>query len=102
MASRLGRALTPLPHWCTTLRGSRPASNSKITKLQQIGRGLRLAVNQQLERVQADDPAFDDVNQLIVVVPASEGDFVGAIQSEIAAHSVRLVSRVINQESLVQ
>lgn len=75
-------------------------SNSKITKLQQIGRGLRLAVNQQLERVQADDPAFDDVNQLIVVVPASEGDFVGAIQSEIAAHSVRQVARVINQESL--
>jgi len=75
-------------------------SNSKITKLQQIGRGLRLAVNQQLERVQADDPAFDDVNQLIVVVPASEGDFVGAIQNEIAAHSVRLVSRVIHQESL--
>jgi len=75
-------------------------SNSKITKLQQIGRGLRLAVNQQLARVQADDPAFDEVNQLIVVVPASEGDFVGAIQSEIAAHSVRLVSRVINQDSL--
>ena len=75
-------------------------SNSKITKLQQIGRGLRLAVNQQLERVQADDPAFDEINQLTVVVPASEGDFVGAIQSEIAAHSVRQVARVINQESL--
>lgn len=75
-------------------------SNSKITKLQQIGRGLRLAVNQQLQRVLADDPAFDDVNQLIVVVPASEGDFVGAIQNEIAAHSVRQVARVINQESL--
>lgn len=75
-------------------------SNSKITKLQQIGRGLRLAVNQQLARVQADDPAFDDINQLMVVVPASEGDFVGAIQSEIAAHSVRQVARVINQESL--
>lgn len=75
-------------------------SNSKITKLQQIGRGLRLAVNQQLARVQADDPAFDDINQLVVVVPASEGDFVGAIQSEIAAHSVRQVARVINQESL--
>src|SRR6218665_883595 len=26
MASRLGKALTPLPHWCTTLAGSRPAS----------------------------------------------------------------------------
>lgn len=24
MASRLGSALTPLPHWCTTLEGSRP------------------------------------------------------------------------------
>lgn len=75
-------------------------SNSKITKLQQIGRGLRLAVNQRLERVQADDPAFDEINQLTVVVPASEGNFVEAIQSEIAAHSVRQVARVINQDSL--
>jgi type III restriction enzyme len=75
-------------------------SNSKITKLQQIGRGLRLAVNQQLERVQADDAAFDEVNDLVVVVPASEGDFVQAIQSEISEHSVRKVSRVVSQESL--
>lgn len=75
-------------------------SNSKITKLQQIGRGLRLAVNQQLERVQSDDPAFDEVNELVVVVPASEGDFVEAIQSEIAAHSVQRVARVFDQEAL--
>ena len=75
-------------------------SNSKITKLQQIGRGLRLAVNQQLERVQSDDPAFDEVNQLVVVVPASEGNFVEAIQSEIAAHSVQRVSRVFDQSAL--
>ncbi len=75
-------------------------SNSKITKLQQIGRGLRLAVNQQLERVQSDDVAFDEVNELVVVVPASEGDFVEAIQNEIAAHSVGRVARVIDQESL--
>ena len=75
-------------------------SNSKITKLQQIGRGLRLAVNQQLERVQSDDPAFAQVNELVVVVPASEGDFVEAIQSEIAAHSVRRVARVISQDAL--
>ena len=75
-------------------------SNSKITKLQQIGRGLRLAVNQQLERVQADDAAFDEVNELVVVVPASEGDFVAAIQSEIAAHSVRQVARVISHDAL--
>ena len=76
-------------------------SNSKISKLQQIGRGLRLAVNQQLERVQADDAAFDEINDLTVVVPASEGDFVAAIQGEISQHSVKRVARVVTQESLV-
>ena len=77
-------------------------SNSKITKLQQIGRGLRLAVNQQLERVQSDDPAFDEVNELVVVVPASEGNFVEAIQSEIAAHSVQRVARVFDDAVLAE
>lgn len=75
-------------------------SNSKITKLQQIGRGLRLAVNQKLERVQADDAAFAEVNELVVVVPASEGDFVESIQNEIAAHSVLRVARVFDQSAL--
>ncbi len=75
-------------------------SNSKITKLQQIGRGLRLAVNQQLMRVPLDDAAFDEINELVVVVPASEGNFVEAIQNEIAAHSVRHVARVFDQETL--
>ncbi|MEY4979446.1 MAG: hypothetical protein RLZZ352_1716 [Pseudomonadota bacterium] len=76
-------------------------SHSKISKLQQIGRGLRLAVNQQLARVQADDAAFDEINDLTVVVPASEGDFVAAIQSEISQHSVRRVGRTVTQESLM-
>lgn len=75
-------------------------SHSSIGKLQQIGRGLRLAVNQQLERVQSDDPAFDEVNQLVVVVPASEGDFVAQIQSEIASHSVRRVAREFDAQVL--
>jgi type III restriction enzyme len=77
-------------------------SSSKITKLQQIGRGLRLAVNQKLERVQSDDPAFDEVNELVVVVPASEGNFVEAIQSEIAAHSVQRVARVFDDAVLAE
>jgi type III restriction enzyme len=77
-------------------------SNSKITKLQQIGRGLRLAVNQKLERVQSDDPAFDEVNELVVVVPASEGDFVESIQNEIASHSVRRVARVFDDGVLAE
>jgi len=75
-------------------------SHSSISKLQQIGRGLRLAVNQQLERVQSDDPAFDEVNQLVVVVPASEGDFVAQIQGEIASHSVQRVAREFDDKVL--
>jgi type III restriction enzyme len=63
-------------------------SDSSITKLQQIGRGLRLAVNQRLERIESNDPAFDAVNELVVVVPQSEGDFVKSIQDEIKMHSV--------------
>ncbi|MBS7348903.1 MAG: hypothetical protein KIG95_01825, partial [Comamonas sp.] len=75
-------------------------SNSKITKLQQIGRGLRLAVNQQLERVQASDAAFDAINDLTVVVPASEGDFVRAIQNDISAHSVQRIARDLSHDAL--
>ena len=82
-----------------TLRKLAP-SDSKITKLQQIGRGLRLAVNQQLERVPAQDAAFDTINDLTVVVPASEGDFVRAIQSEISAQSVQRVSHRLSHEVL--
>ncbi|MDO5654240.1 MAG: DEAD/DEAH box helicase family protein, partial [Brachymonas sp.] len=77
-------------------------SNSRITKLQQIGRGLRLAVNQQLERVQFDDAEFDTINDLTVVVPASEGDFVRAIQGEISAASVRRVSAVFDDGVLAE
>ena len=75
-------------------------SHSSISKLQQIGRGLRLAVNQQLERVQPDDPAFDEINELVVVVPASEEDFVAKIQGEIAAHSVQQVAREFDDKML--
>lgn len=77
-------------------------SDSRITKLQQIGRGLRLAVNQQLERVSVADAAFDEINDLTVVVPASEGDFVRAIQSEITEHSVRRVAAVFDDGVLAE
>jgi len=76
-------------------------SPSSIAKLQQIGRGLRLAVNQQLARVDAADDAFDEVNALTVVVPASEGDFVAQIQDEIAARSVRQVASEFDDAVLV-
>ncbi|PUD80375.1 DEAD/DEAH box helicase [Helicobacter pylori] len=63
-------------------------SHSNITKLQQIGRGLRLAVNDKGERITKEHADFDFVNELVVIVPQVEGDFVGAIQQEVSEHSL--------------
>ncbi|WRC51659.1 type III restriction-modification system endonuclease [Helicobacter pylori] len=63
-------------------------SHSNIAKLQQIGRGLRLAVNDKGERITKEHADFDFVNELVVIVPQVEGDFVGAIQQEISEHSL--------------
>ncbi|GAA7694568.1 type III restriction-modification system endonuclease [Helicobacter pylori] len=63
-------------------------SHSNITKLQQIGRGLRLAVNDKGERITKEHADFDFVNELVVIVSQVEGDFVGAIQQEISEHSL--------------
>lgn len=57
-------------------------SNSKISKLQQIGRGLRLAVNQDGKRITKDDSNFDFVNELFVVIPSTEENFVTSIQKD--------------------
>ncbi|GAA9602086.1 type III restriction-modification system endonuclease [Helicobacter pylori] len=73
-------------------------SHSNITKLQQIGRGLRLAVNDKGERITKEHADFDFVNELVVVVPQVEGDFVGAIQQEISEHS--LIKQVFSGEEL--
>ncbi len=73
-------------------------SHSNITKLQQIGRGLRLAVNDKGERITKEHADFDFVNELVVVVPQVEGDFVGAIQQEISEHS--LIKQVFSAEEL--
>lgn len=61
---------------------------SENSKLQQIGRGLRLCVNQQggrqtLENFESEDD-FWEVNTLSVIIPASERYFVKSIQDEIA------------------
>ncbi|WP_154411152.1 type III restriction-modification system endonuclease [Helicobacter pylori] len=73
-------------------------SSSNITKLQQIGRGLRLAVNDNGERITKEHADFDFVNELVVIVPQVEGDFVGAIQQEISEHS--LIKQVFSGEEL--
>lgn len=73
-------------------------SHSNITKLQQIGRGLRLAVNDKGERITKEHADFDFVNELVVIVPQVEGDFVGAIQQEISEHS--LIKQIFSAEVL--
>ncbi len=73
-------------------------SQSNITKLQQIGRGLRLAVNDKGERITKEHADFDFVNELVVIVPQVEGDFVGAIQQEISEHS--LIKQAFSGEEL--
>ncbi len=73
-------------------------SHSNITKLQQIGRGLRLAVNDRGERITKEHADFDFVNELVVIVPQVEGDFVGAIQQEISEHS--LIKQIFSAEEL--
>lgn len=57
-------------------------SDNTVSRRQEIGRGLRLAVNQLGERV--DDPAtVHDINELAVVTDESYTDFVTGLQREI-------------------
>lgn len=76
-------------------------SNSKISKLQQIGRGLRLAVNQDGKRITKDDSNFNFVNELFVVIPSTEENFVTSIQKEISENSIRQVSKLFNEDIMV-
>ncbi len=77
-------------------------SNSKISKLQQIGRGLRLAVNQEGRRITKEDSNFDFVNELFVVIPSTEENFVTSIQKEISDNSIKHISKVFNEDIMVQ
>ena len=58
-------------------------SDNTISRRQEVGRGLRLSVNQQGDRM--DHPAIvHDVNVLTVVASESYKDFVAALQKDIA------------------
>lgn len=65
---------------------------SEISKIQQIGRGLRICVNQNLQRntlkyLNNDQEIFWKINNLDVIVSNKEQDFVAAIQNEILSNS---------------
>jgi type III restriction enzyme len=58
-------------------------SDNTISRRQEVGRGLRLAVNQYGERI--DDPAIvHDINQLTIVTNESYSDFVCGLQKDIS------------------
>lgn len=58
-------------------------SDNTVSRRQEIGRGLRLAVNQEGERI--DDPAsVHDINELTVVTDESYTAFVTGLQREIS------------------
>lgn len=78
---------------------------SEISKLQQIGRGLRICVNQNLQRntlknLNDDQEEFWKINNLDVVVSSKEHGFVEAIQNEILSNSF-LVSETFTEQELI-
>lgn len=77
---------------------------SEISKLQQIGRGLRICVNQNLQRntlknLNDDQEVFWKINNLDVVVSSKEHGFVEAIQNEILSNSF-LISETFTEQEL--
>lgn len=76
---------------------------SENSKLQQIGRGLRIAVNQDLQRqtlafLDNDQELFRQINNLDVVVSSKEQGFVEDIQKEILKNSFLLAKRFTEHE----
>ena len=79
---------------------------SEISKMQQIGRGLRICVNQNLQRytlknLNDDQEEFWKVNNLDVVVSSKEQGFVEAIQNEILSNSF-LISDTFTEQELIK
>jgi type III restriction enzyme len=73
-----------------------PDYNNEVTRRQEVGRGLRLSVNQTGDRM--DHPAtVHDVNVLTVVASESYKDFVAALQKDIS-DSLSERPRVANEE----
>jgi len=79
---------------------------SEISKLQQIGRGLRICVNQNLQRytlknLDENQEEFWRINNLDVVVSSKEQGFVEAIQNEILSNSF-LISETFTEQELIK
>ncbi|MSN97051.1 DEAD/DEAH box helicase [Campylobacter sp. FMV-PI01] len=73
------------------------SSSSETSKRQQVGRGLRLCVNQNGKRItqNLNPHNFYDINALDVVINANEGTFIADLQKEIEETSLSF-----NEENL--
>lgn len=60
-------------------------SNSEVNKRQEVGRGMRICVNQNGERMdeQACGTAVHEINKLTVIASESYTDFVGGLQTDL-------------------
>ena len=81
-------------------------SSMDTTRRQQVGRGLRIAVNQQGKRQTESYLAghkrhFRDVNVLNMIVSAQESEFVNQLQEEIVNGSSSVVGSIITFEKLI-
>ena len=79
---------------------------SEISKLQQIGRGLRICVNQNLQRytiqnLNDNQEEFWKINNLDIVVSSKEQGFVEAIQNEILNNSF-LMAETFTEQDLIK
>ena len=80
---------------------------SEISKLQQVGRGLRISVNQNLQRntlrnLNDNQQQFWEINNLDIVVSGKEQGFVEAIQSEILSNSFFLSEEQFSEQDLIK
>ncbi|EGK7522307.1 DEAD/DEAH box helicase family protein [Campylobacter lari] len=80
-------------------------SSSQISIHQQVGRGLRLCVNDKGKRIthnylNFDDNQFYDINYLDIVVSAREVDYIENLQKEVLDSSFRFDSQTLEKSFL--
>ena len=75
----------------------KPMGDSEIKRKQEVGRGLRICVNQNLERMDSEEVGkerFFDTNTLTVIANESYSSFAKGIQSEFASSCMQKARRI--------
>lgn len=75
----------------------KPMGDSEIKRKQEVGRGLRICVNQNLERMDSEEVGkerFFNINTLTVIANESYSSFARGIQSEFAASCMQKARRI--------